>query len=853
MTEKNPSTPNESCSTGFAGMKKGFLCPQRSQSIAVENIDENDASASSDCGESSVLKRKCTLGDMEQGVATNIVDNPTVSTSCHSEASSTNSKGNSTRQCNANTLIETRDEDDCSTKLDTLGINDDTLREKITKTGDDLLQNERQMGVLLRGEDRPCTFPPVPYHLSFVDRFYRDVDDLNSKEQKEKRQIDEFEAEVEVFRALEDIKTRFVLHGLKYTHEQFTLFVPDHNMDGCKKTRNEEEGECDFIVIGSKYIAVLEVKSPDMNSRNPEKMCYDRYKESLVQRQRTVRLIEGVFDYLKLENRPTVFSLSIFNRLFRENVDKFKKFSEMTHQEKKCILFKDDFLNFEDSWTKIVKYWIPGCDISEKNVPNEEDCLQGAIPLLLGLWCTDKNNETDIKKGSVVWYIQEIDKKLKTETITRKPKGPINREVKGASDVFKKNLGIECLTKKQSEIFKSKEKLLCINGPAGSGKTVLILGKMIQLAKEVTKGGKKLVVITFGQSGLSQYESACKTASIKYISIHLTRAEHGTPPVGLDIDSHHGWEQMLLKIEHILVEESLRYHEVAILYSTSEQCINELFMFSEIVSRLCSDYHLIVDDAQYLFCYNVKGEKEDSIKEFIDILKQRSESKKPEEACTTWLGLDIAQFFYNQYSPSYVEPYRSIFFNLMTDNLKDSMFFLSRNLRNTLEISEFVSYLRQKICASLSHAAESSEYLPGHNIHGFKPIIHILHCDTNGERYTNHSEGELALPEGSFKRIFGTRSSEIDDMTQRLENRNTEGHLSNLPSAEWPACIATLSLKNKSFQGFLTELYILVSRARVYSAVVIGPMFEKKTYILPGVFEFIRELKNSGCATIIVN
>ncbi|XP_063685045.1 uncharacterized protein LOC134819181 [Bolinopsis microptera] len=634
-----------------------------------------------------------------------------------------------------------------------------TPHEKIMQAGYDLLRNE--IGLTFKhgevifetsrdgfGIKRAYTLPPAPYNPSFIDKFSRDDDDLSKKEKTEKQRIDEFEAEVELFRHLETLEDVFVLNGFKYTHEQFDLFVSSHSSDGCKKKPQEEEGECDFIVIGGQYIAVFEVKSPDINSRNPEKMFYDRYKESLVQRNRTVRLIKGVFDYLGLENPPTVFSLSVFNRLSWKNVTQFKKFRQIDDHETQCnLLFKEDFEHFDDFWTRML-FSRKVAAISErgKDMIEKFKNIQKIIPILIGLWCTNNKN---VGGESLASCILEIDHKLKTAAITRQPKGPFNREIKGSSPLFKKYLGIECLTQEQSDIFKCKQNYLCITGAPGSGKSVLLQGKMIELAKLVAGGGKPVVVIIFGQSALNQYEMVCKNAGIRYKSIHLTRKEEVPEVNSFSPDPavvKRNWKLTFARIRNCLFENARDgEYEVTLLYSTTEKCFQEIKLYSDLLKvRVCKYlYHLLVDDAQLCFCYTVKEQTKECIEEFLAILKRRNRTDEVVDKLITWLSFDITQYFNNTIIPFDVlrhmgpthpppamperfEPHRSTIFHLLMNHFKGSLVHLSKNLRNTVEIFQLLYFLRQKICAGLLKSDYVLGNSCGHNIHGIKPTIYVL-------------------------------------------------------------------------------------------------------------------------------
>ena len=74
-----------------------------------------------------------------------------------------------------------------------------------------------------------------------------------------------------------------------------------------------------------------------------------------------------------------------------------------------------------------------------------------------------------------------IDRELRRSRLT-KDTGK-NPSMKGSPLIFKEYLGIEYLSSEQKTIFNSTEKLCEITGPAGSGKTVLLLGKIIQIGK----------------------------------------------------------------------------------------------------------------------------------------------------------------------------------------------------------------------------------------------------------------------------------------------------------------------------------------------------------------------------------
>ena len=232
-------------------------------------------------------------------------------------------------------------------------------------------------------------FPPAPNLSSFIDAFHRET--LSNKEKNEKQQQDEYEAEVEVFRALEKETRIIVLHGLKYTHGQYTECVPSHGGTWCKRKDQEEEGECDFVVIGDKFLVVLEVKSPDMSSKNPEKMFMERYIDSVRQRTRTSDLIKGIFQQAGSTEDPVIFDFSKFNRLTKDDVAKFVKYQKLSSEDKKAIVLKDDLISFRDWWRD---------NILSKVAADMQPLESRPTNILLALWSAE--TRTFVKQNTAV-------------------------------------------------------------------------------------------------------------------------------------------------------------------------------------------------------------------------------------------------------------------------------------------------------------------------------------------------------------------------------------------------------------------------------------------------------------------
>ena len=663
-------------------------------------------------------------------------------------------------------------------------------------------------------EREAIMFPPAPNLSSFIDAFHREK--LSNKEKTEKQRQDEYEAEVEVFRALEREENIIVLHGLKYTHQQYSFCVPSHESSDCKKKDLEEEGECDFIVIGDNFLAVLEVKSPDMNSKNPENMFSDRYSESKKQRVITIDMINGIFQQTCSSENPVIFEFSVFNRMSKEDVEMFAKYKSLSADSLEKIALKDDMVDFKQWWKE---------KVISKITKDMQPLDNRPVNALLGLWCADNKNSCDVEKCSLANCILEIDDKLKSEIITRVPKGPINKDVKGASPVFKKYLGIECLTSQQAEIFKSKNNFHWITGPAGSGKSVLMLGKIIQIFENKRAEGKsksvpsnirniscaskknKCILIVFGRKRLGEktsdfYEPALENANIRYVSVDLT--------------------------EEGFIMPSEDNYDVVIVY-----CFVEFYRSCESLLTM-DNHHLFIDDAEHLFlCNFVINQKEKTVN-LLNLIRKRS--KNNNNYYFTWVACDMAQLFYLSHKGNSkslpLRQWRVELIRYVRDCLKDfDTVSLSANLRNTAEIAKLLQVLRNEIQQTLSE--DLLGFLPmqnnGHFIHGIIPkiVVYIKSRDNSNDSMFMKAKQTILDETESLKELPREMLGQINcyGLSHEMRFKGRDNSVQNVASVEWPAVISSVYNLYKcedDFDRILSQLYINISRALVYSSTVIS-------------------------------
>ena len=260
---------------------------------------------------------------------------------------------------------------------------------------------------------RPIMLPPAPL-CKFIDKYPDNIEDEPNWVKQIEKQQREYEAEVTVYRALETGRGDFiVLHGLSFTHQQFSLFV-EHV---CGKKEQEEEGEIDFVVIHDNFVAVLEVKAIELKTDEDMAKFEDRfernYKKSKKQRKTFCELVSGLHRKFNFIRCPTVRHFTIFPNIDRTFAEEhFKKsYSALSSEDKHSILFKE---NLDDLTSSLIS----NPTIEDEVVETENTVKR----LLLALYCMDNNNSADILKSCDLGKtIERVDDLLKLSEITNRP------------------------------------------------------------------------------------------------------------------------------------------------------------------------------------------------------------------------------------------------------------------------------------------------------------------------------------------------------------------------------------------------------------------------------------------------
>ena len=324
----------------------------------------------------------------------------------------------------------------------------------------------------------------------------------------EKRLQVNYEAEVRVYRVLEELpEGTTVLHGFQYTHHQYRLCDKTHDRKSCGKCKGNasNKSECDFVVVGKNFVVIIEVKNiPQTTGRVPEeerKELQGAFLKSLTQRERTECLVKGlvdqVFDGVSKE-QCKILSFSAFPSTNRD------QFQDLDEAQKAQILCEEDLLDFNRWWIANVTSIVPS-DATKDTLSKHAVVKE----VLVAMWCTDVN-QCEGRNCSLQKCIMDIDEELRKGRITFRSKKRLpNPNVMKAADIedanidqdtniFRDILGVENLTVEQYDAFNTEQNLMVLNGPAGAGKTIILLAKIIKLIRSNPQN--KVVLFYFSLS-----------------------------------------------------------------------------------------------------------------------------------------------------------------------------------------------------------------------------------------------------------------------------------------------------------------------------------------------------------------
>ena len=740
--------------------------------------------------------------------------------------------------------------------------------EQLVKFGKDIREHYIPSDVI-----NPVMIPPAPNLSPYIDRYDEKLGMSESNKSDQLRQRD-YQAEVQVYRALEKLKKKIlVLHSFEYTHGHYSLFVGDHSVltsgKKCSMKDKEIEGECDFVVLGPDYVVVIEVKNVfiDCNATN-EVICEtfqaltSTFNKSLDQRRKTVVLIKSILgtngagisihQYSVYPNLNKIFK-SKFNIkddllstiIFKEDLETFNCFWEMNIQKKHELLRHSSKMSnlvisvksiltsvqnnlhseffilltigsiiFAGQFTSSIISWYSAKQtISDDKIDKQGDhseILDQAKDILISLWCF-KKNKCNKDRSSLGWTIAQIDDQLRLGKFTfRSKKRDFNPGVIEAPKIVRDCIGISNLTKEQWQVLNSDQQLLWINGPAGSGKTVILLSKLMKITQDDKQA--KVVMIKFGGKGNNsqyQYSIVLNKANITCNCIETYVAKHEAASL----------------INQISMNSNVQVCVVIVTGSSYLAWLTDII-------RLLSNYHIFIDDVHSKLWMNGVRRYTD----FIETLKQLSLTN------TVWLACDLMQGFdATGLATNHIQE----FAKLLSQNLSTNHFMtLSTNMRNSYDLSNILSEIRnQYIQSDFSTSALFEFLLPkqysGHFIHGPKTIFHVLNnfSISTLSHLVNQEIQNLLMDKNLRPDEIAILYPTLNDNFKSELEKNLNDTIFSVfkydtcisfcsgqhsSSAEWPAVIVLHKMIG-DFEMQLTWLYQTISRARVFCSVILYP------------------------------
>ena len=730
------------------------------------------------------------------------------------------------------------------------------LRKRITKVGQQVLDNYCQKGDEIRGR---IMIPPIP-DSKFIDKLPEDVE-LEGQNAAEKELQEGYEAEVKVYRCLEEVQSNvIVIHQLDYTHEQYAAFLPDHpcNAKKCKRglgthdchqPKKNVEGETDFVVIGMKFVAVLEVKGLSLQSFTEDvgelkmKGCVE---DAFRQRKRMVDLIRSV------DSTLMVYEFTLFTNVSREEVDE-KYLSDKT------LLFSEDL----DHLVQI----IDSCEVFSSNAL-KSGIIKNVAWCLLGLWCIDEDNKWDVATCSLPKCIMDIDSKLRRALVTRKSvdeiaaevnrssgknKGrkntsckkdyPENPDMVDAPSLFKKYLNVKTLTKDQLDIFESKERFLWVEGPAGSGKTIVMLSKIIHLAL-TTPPEKRILLVIPGDFTFPAVERQFKL--LNNIIEDVTLCEK-------IVYVHDGYSDNVEEAGRSMLQQMSDSNSkiIFLLIRRTSAAVSMKSFMTNFDYVFFDDFQGLLDIHQATYADAVSREDADKnilLEGILPIVKESTTS--------VWILNDYAQStidrLYKQFDKSEIEYPLSTFGDELRSYFVNSKR-LTVNLRNTCEVATVLSIIRkhnENMILPGAGPVTWPQQKEGHFLRGTKPVIYLLSESTMISwidiltREIGKLKGSNSFLKNSDIAILA-RFANSTPMTAlgsiQVERWDTPDDKIKLllrdfsVSAEWPAVISLCKFKSHAMPIKLADnskkaltvnftfpqLYTAISRARVYSTVIL--------------------------------
>ena len=609
-----------------------------------------------------------------------------------------------------------------------------TSLEELIDQGEKTLHCINSSFSLING--KPVMLPPAP-NQQFVDQYDKQEIEQEKKKNRNSRQRMDYDAECLVYLALEQLdKSVIVLHNLAYSQKQRKLI--DNEL---------VEGQHDFIVlVPGKAVIVIEVKNPENKID-----LFDRAKDSASSQTENFKsMLKAIFFKTK-EKSLDILGFQAFPNIVRNN--------KLASHKSNEIVFKQDLQNFSSWWQKYVSDEIAFNNSPKKMKHMIETKIASSFTksekILLGLWLTNFSLQSSNPKNAFLneWDPNEImactmnhiDRMLISQTIYSDLQKRSISLVK-VDKAYKKRFSnakslehIKYITIDQVKLLKAHPHVF-VNGPAGSGKTIIMYARILQLLADLeTEEDKVLVLVPWKDAAEEVKEVITGCNRYPTLVIDLVKELHGKE---CEPDQ---FAKTLKDIEEykaiIFIKPNFLFNSILNKKYGEAKLRKAHRLFIDVLENkkihiFCDDFHNSIAHA-LMSCNEKSGsftnplqltDEKFSLAHFM--LKSMNDPN--DSTRVLWVGLDLIQIVQYAFwgTAGVFKDVPRCMIDFVNEIQNTEIVFLSGNLRNSYSIAILLHELRGAFSKAIRYQGNLELILPTqkfqHFIRGFTPSLYCV-------------------------------------------------------------------------------------------------------------------------------
>ena len=641
-----------------------------------------------------------------------------------------------------------------------------SFEQNLIKQGEELWQFILSDFVLMDSKSLAVMLPPAPNQL-YTDKYNEEDMVVNKKHELNRKRTD-YDAECIVFKALEKLGMDIiVLHNLSYSQKQSENFI-----DG-----KPSSGEHDFVVlVPGQALVIIEVKNPlcrensFKHARTSASTQVDQFK----------RLFKGI------SNKTEESCLRIVPFLAFPNLDRNCLCAAADRYN--GMLYKEDIRRFSKWWEENVSSQLKDipkeCSDQPNHVSLKNVTLSNSEKILFGLWYSNfrwipsrpKNGLKNVlnSKQIIASTLYHIHRMLDSQTYFFDIMAMSNSLVKvdkikysyfKTSQAFRQ---IKYITKDQENLLDIGPNInVIVNGPAGSGKTVIMHARILKLLRD--KGQEEQIAVLVPWQGAAEkveyiVKEANGNVSMKIMNLVTEIEKVKCEPARFAeiLKRAKDYDVIIFVKPNFLMNLGLTRH-----YSREKLIMmHKLFinlLESEKMNLFCDDFHNSIaysiidcqdDSRNHINFLSEENSEKSFAHSMLNFLHTSSNSQR-----MLWIGFDLIQIVQSacwgtgQFYKEIPECIKELFQNIQNTHTVC----LSTNLRNTFSIAELLGKVREIFMKTVGYL-NMKEILPDqgfqHFIRGFTPSLYCVLGKNSMERTEEVIRKELNVICKSLKVCF---------------------------------------------------------------------------------------------------